>query len=304
MFSLLPHGMTKSFDARRTGLVPVKRNSDIGNRKRLRRHGPDKDLVAERRFARGFGRPVIAEKAAVIRKGQFEKIKGTRIQISRCGKPVRIVISDGKQFPPDNVQAVNLYMKRLAQQAEEHARAFGEPLPSLAAAPVPAPKTAAATGAAPAKKKVVASNGKQKSDPTGKDQEKKAGPKVKDQEKRLRQRARQAAEAGRQVVCPPDWCKGEVVQRAKGRAWVRLDSATELSGPVLSRLQAVNAELRAKASATEESPFRGGDEADLLLPVAFFDVAEQGLMLQPGTKLRFKLFTDNHGVGGCEATSA
>mmetsp|Transcript_128390 Transcript_128390/g.256448 ORF Transcript_128390/g.256448 Transcript_128390/m.256448 type:complete len:127 (+) Transcript_128390:67-447(+) len=56
-----------------------------------------------------------------LTKGKYEKIAGTRIQSLAGGVPVRIVIEDGKTFPPDRVQQVKRHMRLLEKQKKEAA---------------------------------------------------------------------------------------------------------------------------------------------------------------------------------------
>eukprot|EP00747_Dinoflagellata_sp_TGD_P183402 gnl/TRDRNA2_/TRDRNA2_38253_c0_seq1.p1 gnl/TRDRNA2_/TRDRNA2_38253_c0~~gnl/TRDRNA2_/TRDRNA2_38253_c0_seq1.p1 ORF type:complete len:298 (-),score=56.71 gnl/TRDRNA2_/TRDRNA2_38253_c0_seq1:36-929(-) len=250
------------------------------------------DGPTDRRAAKAAAKLAKEKGGGPIEKGRYEKVEGTRIQALRGGAAVRVVIEDGKKFEPENVRGARLHMAKLerkAQEAAEVARIRGEEVKDR---PVLVKKTV---------KKGTAVKGDAKTDVSAK---------VSRAEEKRRKSAERYSAAherdGRMLVAACDWCTGEVVERAKGRAWVRLTSPAEsIPANVLQRLREGNAELRAAAMVGAETgaAFCSGATGDLV-PVAFADVTDKSLQLQTGVALRFKLYTDTHKVGGCDAVAA
>ena len=96
-------------------------------------------------------------------------------------------------------------------------------------------------------------------------------------------------------------CEDEVVgerpQHHRGRYAHRRSS---LRGDVFRVGQAARASaIRGRGGALFET-----SEDDRKLYVAMADIEEDGLVLDVGTKVLFKVYKDHTGVGGCEVTSA
>lgn len=66
----------------------------------------------------------------------------------------------------------------------------------------------------------------------------------------------------------------------------------------------MNDEFRAKVSSAEGSHEFCKGITENVFYVRIADLAEEGLVLKPGTQVKFKIYTDNKGVGGCEVVSA
>mmetsp|Transcript_160107 Transcript_160107/g.282330 ORF Transcript_160107/g.282330 Transcript_160107/m.282330 type:complete len:732 (+) Transcript_160107:103-2298(+) len=100
-------------------------------------------------------------------------------------------------------------------------------------------------------------------------------------------------------VCLDEWYDGEVVQRSKTYAWVKPDNPEEIPADVQEKLQEMNDRFRKKAEESIRRAFCGGIEENVVY-VANPDIAVEGAILCVGMKVRFKLYTDNKGVGGHE----
>merc|ERR1719162_1428330 len=99
---------------------------------------------------------------------------------------------------------------------------------------------------------------------------------------------------------------GEVVSSGKFFCWV-LPQSPPIPASVMPELKKMNDEFRAKASENTDGkkarPFAGGCEGNVVY-VALADIEEETLKINEGTAVRFKLYTDSKGVGGCEVISA
>ena len=99
---------------------------------------------------------------------------------------------------------------------------------------------------------------------------------------------------------------GEVVSRGKFFCWV-LPQSPPIPASVLPELKKMNDEFRSKSTENADGkkarPFANGTEGNVVY-VAMNDIEEDGLKLSEGTAVRFKLYTDSKGVGGCEVVSA
>jgi len=95
--------------------------------------------------------------------------------------------------------------------------------------------------------------------------------------------------------------EGVVVQRARWHAWVKPLEPEAIPESVQQPLEEMNNGFRAKA--TDGKEFCGGISENVIY-VAVGDLASPGLILKSGTKVKFKLYTDTRGVGGCEVTAA
>merc|ERR1712224_528824 len=94
---------------------------------------------------------------------------------------------------------------------------------------------------------------------------------------------------------------GEIVARAYNFMWVKPDDANKIPASARPKLQAMNDEFRAK-SADSKKQFCGGIEENVVY-CRTYDVTDESLVRKPGTKCKFKLYTDSKGVGGCDIMS-
>merc|ERR1712070_1052117 len=99
---------------------------------------------------------------------------------------------------------------------------------------------------------------------------------------------------------------GEVVSWGKHFCWV-LPQSPPMPASVMPELKKMNDEFRAKAAQSTDGkkarPFAGGCEGNVVY-VATADIEEETLKPREGTAVKFKLYTDAKGVGGCEVISA
>eukprot|EP00929_Paragymnodinium_shiwhaense_P002825 TRINITY_DN103133_c0_g1_i1.p1 TRINITY_DN103133_c0_g1~~TRINITY_DN103133_c0_g1_i1.p1 ORF type:complete len:375 (-),score=114.99 TRINITY_DN103133_c0_g1_i1:86-1210(-) len=230
----------------------------------------------------------LPEASKESKKGQFEKIPGTRVELVKTGVYVRKVVEDGKTFPPDNVRGCRQHLRKLQEKAAEIARTRGEAIP---VGPL-------AKEAKKNEKRKPPAKGADKAEPLSKKARKQQDYEMR--QKRLAdEHAAKVAGENRQLVSEA-WCFGEVVERSKGCAWVKLrQSEQHVPEEALKTLRAENASLREAAGTV--NPFCGGAEGDLLR-LAFADVSQTGLNLRPGTKVTLRVFKTGEGsLGGCEA---
>lgn len=95
--------------------------------------------------------------------------------------------------------------------------------------------------------------------------------------------------------------QGEIVQKGWNHMWVKPSNPNAIPASVKPKLKKMNDEVRAKCKGTKK--FCGGI-ADQVVYVHLADVSDTFLPIEPGAKCKFKLYTDNKGVGGCNVESA
>mmetsp|Transcript_17538 Transcript_17538/g.33078 ORF Transcript_17538/g.33078 Transcript_17538/m.33078 type:complete len:236 (-) Transcript_17538:91-798(-) len=115
---------------------------------------------------------------------------------------------------------------------------------------------------------------------------------------KMEEKHQQTIEKEGRVKVSDKYINGEIIQRGGHFFWVKADNPNAIPMNVKSKLQAMNEEARSK-----NEKFLGGSD-DLAIFVRMADIATEGLPIKPGTKLKFKLYTDNKGVGGCEVREA
>merc|ERR1712151_717995 len=101
--------------------------------------------------------------------------------------------------------------------------------------------------------------------------------------------------------------------------WVKPSSPSSIPGDVLMMIKALTQEIRSKFLKDHDDEKAGGkgggkkrhkssnasaESSEDLIFVSVADVEEEGLILKRGTKVKFRLYTDTKGVGGCEVESA
>jgi len=268
-----------------------------------RTRGTAKEVVRKEDVARTtFGRlkegwndsgMVPPKSAKILKKGEHEKIPGTRIQNGPGGAPVRIVIESGKAFPPQKAWACKQHMLKLAKErkeAEEIARMRGDELPA------PSKEAAKILNEAGRRKERLAKRKK------GEQQEPAEAPLSKKQRKmqqheanqqKMEEKRKECLAGGERELLAESWHDAEVLGREKGFAWIKLSaaSAKALGEEVMQKLSAANSTGEADAGADK-------------LRLWFFDVAEQGLNLRPGAVVAVQLYKDKKGAGACNAKSA
>jgi len=242
-----------------------------------------KTIIDDRPSQRLPPKPLKAPEWAKLAKGEHESIPGTRVQCGKGGIAVRVVIEDGKSFPPHKVQAVKKHLRKLEQQAVlkrevDRIHATDGPIdpasllssqgPVVKARPVPK-----VTITVPQNKK-----------------ERKQQQYQAFKQRQAELHASKAKEAGRELVSH-EWHAAEVVLRSEGRAWVQLADCNDISESVVTKMD----EIARIASVTPTH------EGGHILAVSFADIADKELQLTLGTKLKVKVFRDRQGVGGCEA---
>lgn len=241
--------------------------------------------------------------ATPIGKGQYEKIPGTRIQLNKAGVHIRVVVEDGKEFKPENVRAARQHLlkvaKHAAEQAEIKAKIDGtDPVPTASVVE----KVQASLQAQKSKSGKTGNPGEKKKpirDASAMSSEERA----ERWRKSVELHVAKAVSEGRQVVTPAVVATGHVLQRAKGFAWVKLQTIADIPENVMQRVRVWNIELRGSAEAAGAAAFCDGADGDII-SVDFADVVQEGFRVEPGVALNFKLYLDKRGVGGYDAVPA
>jgi len=207
--------------------------------------------------------------AAAGTSGKPEKIKGTQIKQQKGGAFIRVVTSDGKEFPVTSTKAVYKHLKSIGQE-------------------------------------VIKVNPNQLQGV----KKKKKGPKVKTpktpeqqeahREKMLAKHQAAIVKEGR-VMASNNLIPGEVMQRCGFFMWVKPDSPNSIPANLRTKLQAMNDEFKSKLKGNKQ--FLGGITENVVY-CRMLDISGGQENLKVGNKCRFKLYTDNKGVGGCEVQAA
>jgi len=202
---------------------------------------------------------------------KYEKVKGSDIQHLKGGIVVRVATKSGVQFKPDDVEACRKHIEEIKGEDFNKIKANGGQLPKKKKQP------------------------KEKKELTPEQIEAR-------KKKHAEQEAKRVAEEAR-VVDGNKFYAGEVVTRSRWCAWVKPTDMKAIPAKIQTKLKEMNKELRAKAAEAEgkegkSKPFLEGKD-DLVIYVRISDVAE-GLKIEPGASVQFKLYTDTKGVGGTE----
>merc|ERR1711865_188549 len=107
------------------------------------------------------------------------------------------------------------------------------------------------------------------------------------------------AEQGREVV-GDDIYTGEMLQRGKKYGWIKPFSFGKLPSEVQSRVKEM---VKAKKATAREQQSDNKVFDQNVLFVHMSDV-EEGVKVDNGDKVQFKVYVDNEGAGACEVTSA
>merc|ERR1719215_969169 len=124
-------------------------------------------------------------------------------------------------------------------------------------------------------------------------------------EKRAERHAEKIEKEMRMLVSDT-YFTGEIVSRGKFFCWV-LPQSPPIPASVLPELKKMNDEFRAKSEQNTDGkkvrPFANGAEGNVVY-VAAADIEDESLKPREGTAVKFKIYTDSKGVGGCEVISA
>lgn len=200
--------------------------------------------------------------------GKPEKIKGTQIKMVKGGGMVRVVTSDGKEFPITATKAVYKHLKSIGEE-------------------VVRPNPNQQQGG----KKGVMKKQKQKKERTPEELEA--------HKQKMQENNQKLIEKEGRVLVSDVYHSGEIISRGGFNfMWVKPDNPSQIPGDVAAALQTMNDEARAK-----HKNFLGGS-TDNAVYVRFADISGDDIPIKQGTKVNFKLYKDNKGVGGCEVISA
>lgn len=255
-------------------------------------------------------------KAAQMVGAKPEKIKGTQIRQIKGGGWIRVVSADGKEFPVAATKAVHKYLRSIGEEV-----AGGEEGKDnlMGAKPVKIKGTQIKQVKGGGFVRVVNEDGKEFPIQANKtvcnylrsigQEVVKGGSKSKAKKERtpeeqeaykhkMAEKHQQTIEKEGRVVVGNQYTLGEIIARGGQHFWVKAKNPSAIPAAVKGKLQAMNDEARAK-----DKKFLGGKD-DLGIFVRLGDVAMEGLSLKPGTDVKFKLYTDEKGVGGCEVLAA
>merc|ERR1712086_502616 len=107
------------------------------------------------------------------------------------------------------------------------------------------------------------------------------------------------AEQGREIV-GSDTYTGEVVQRGRKYGWIKPFSFGKLPSEVQTKVKEM---IKAKKATVREQQSDNKVFNQNVLFVHMSDV-EEGVKVDNGDKVSFKVYVDNEGAGACEVTSA
>lgn len=273
---------------------------------------------------------VMPKSAVILQKGRYEQIPGTRIQNLKGGAPVRVVTESGKQFAPDSVWSCKQYLLKVSKEkreAAEIARMRGEPagqaeeigqeLPDEITGKPAEQAGEEKAGEEPPEKAVeepLSTKAKRRKRVSLAEERRAAKKRRREgevvgransltkKERKLQQRGvnqqklvelrSQHLGTGERVHLGNTRYNAEVVSRAKGFAWIRLLPSTAEPVP-----EEVAKNIKEQGGAGDPKL----DADGLAVALWFFDVAEQGLNLQPGASLSACLCKDPRGIVACEA---
>merc|ERR1712019_42240 len=114
---------------------------------------------------------------------------------------------------------------------------------------------------------------------------------------KMEERHQQAIAKEGRVVVGNTFIKGEIVQRGGFFFWAKAANPSAIPAAAKAKLQKMNDEFRAK-----NAKFLGGKD-DLAIFCRIGDISTENMSIKPGTAIKFKLYTDDKGVGGCEVQS-
>jgi hypothetical protein len=196
------------------------------------------------------------------------KIKGTQIKQVKGGGFVRVVTEDGKEFPIEATKGVYKYLRSIGQEVVEPGKQQNQP------------------------KKAMKKQKKRKERTPEEEEVAQA---------KASERHQASIEKDGRVVVGDDYIDGEIVRRGGRFMWVKPDNPNSIPANVRGKLKKMNDEFRAKGGEGKKA-FLGGETANVVF-VWLADLGEQ-IEIKPETKVKFKLYTDNKGVGGCEVVAA
>jgi len=239
-----------------------------------------------------------AKKAEEDAKGKFDKVPGTEIKHMKGGVTVRVAIKSGLQFDPKDTEAAKKHVAEIKGENAGKEKAGGNgggAAPEWPKSWGPMPKWAkewmawygkgAGKGnAQPAKKKK-----KVKKELTDEQKEKRAA--------RSKEREAKILADENRVIAGDKLHSGEVIARGNRCAWVKAKNPAQIPSAVMTKLKAMNAEMREKA---KEAPKKKQAFEEDVIYIRTSDVADADLKLKEGTMVKFKLYHDAKGVGGCQ----
>jgi len=235
---------------------------------------------------------------------KYTKVPGSEIKHMKGGVIVRVAIKSGMQFAPDDVEGAKAHIAEIkgekagkdqGQKSSGGGEGNGAVWPK-SWGPMP-----------PMMKAWMAWYGKGSGKGNGAQQgKKKKAPKEKKELTPEQIAARQAKAAEREakilaeenrVIAGDKLHSGEVIARGNRCAWVKAKNPAQIPSAVMTKLKAMNAEMREKA---KEAPKKKQAFEEDVIYIRTSDVADADLKLKEGTMVKFKLYHDAKGVGGCQ----
>lgn len=250
-----------------------------------------------------------AEEEKKEKKGNmYVKVPGTEIQQKKGGVTVRVAIKSGMQFAPDDVEAAKKHVADIKGEnagKEKAAKTQGGAGKNAVSWPKswgPMPPWAQAWMAWYAKgagKGVAKAEGKKKKAP--KEKKELTPEQIEARRVKAAERDAKVLATENRKIAGDKYYTGEVIARGNRCGWVKATAPGQIPSAVMTKLKAMNAEMREKQ---KEAPKKSQAFEDDVIYVRSTDVADTDLKLTPGTKIQFKLYTDDKGVGGCQVKAA
>lgn len=264
--------------------------------------------VVTKMFPAHAAKTAAAEEAEKEKGKKYTKVPGTEIQHMKGGVVVRVAIKSGMQFPPDDVEAAKKHVADIKGENAGKEKAAGTqggknggdwqwpkswgPMPPWAKAWMAWYGKGAGKGGSQEKGKKKKKAPKEKKELTPEQ--------IEARQAKARERDAKILAEENRVIVSNDMHPGEVIARGNRCAWVKPTNPQKIPKPVMTKLQAMNNEMREKA---KETPKKKQAFEDDVVYVRSSDVATEGLQLKPGVMVKFKLYHDAKGVGGCQVVA-
>jgi len=266
-----------------------------------------------------------AEAGEAKKEGKHTKVPGTEIQQLKGGVTVRVCIKSGVQFAPDDVESAKSHVKKVGgenagkekaaltqqpQGGKKNGQNWGgwgwQSAPWMQGMPWWAQQMMVAKGWGKGKAPQQPQQPQKMTKAMKKAKKKEAYEKMtpeKIEEKRAKARERDAKKlaAEQRVMVDNKFYSGEVVQRYQMCAWVKPKNPAQIPAKVQPKLKEMNAALREKTKDSKKGFLDGKcDDTVNVIYVRLGDIVQEGLVLKTGVAVKFRLYTDTKGVGGCE----
>jgi len=264
----------------------------------------------------------VARQPAAARQ-QHAKVKGTEVKTFKDGRVVRVVHASGREFSPNDIQGVHSHLEKLQRTGKAPVRTtkwaakqqrHGQAVKGLAAPKKKAftapPGRFAASFKAKVQKSVNTSGASGQLKFTLPQVTGTAGGLKFTPAAKVKPAAKVASIYVKKKILKPTAKAGGALMDDRHKARIqeegrKLVNNTYFTGKVVSsgNSHVWVLPLRPSIPAHLQSALKR-TSASSHVYVSLRDVRQSGLQLVAGTSIRFKLYTDSKGVGGCEVISA